>query len=103
MDDGAKIKICFAGNTPVYVEIEAGISLAAAAERASVAHGQTCMKHGRCGFCMVVVESGMENLIPPGEEESRALRILKAESNQRLACQAKANGDVVCRFTVVNS
>jgi ferredoxin len=52
---------------------------------------------------MVEIESGMENLMPPDEAESRALRILKAGPAHRLACQAKASGDVVCRFTATMS
>jgi ferredoxin len=52
---------------------------------------------------MVEIESGMENLTPPDEAESRALRILKADPSHRLACQAKASGNVVCRFTAAIS
>jgi ferredoxin len=103
MDNGAKMTICFTGKMPASVEVETGASLAAAAELASIAHGQTCRKHGRCGFCMVEIESGIENLTPPDEAELRALRILKASPAHRLACQAKASGDVVCRFTAVSS
>ncbi|MDR1841308.1 MAG: (2Fe-2S)-binding protein [Holophagales bacterium] len=92
------MKICFTGNAPIDVEVEPGSSIAAAARAASIEQKYPCRGYGRCGTCIVNIESGAENLSQPNESESRVLRILKANSGQRLACQALANDDVVCRF-----
>ena len=83
------MKIRFTDDEPIEIEVEPGISLAAAAERAGVDHERACRGHGRCGECIVTIEDGIENLNPPDEAESRVLRILKAAPDQRLACQAR--------------
>jgi adenylate cyclase len=90
------MKIRFASNEPV--EVESGVSLAAAADRSGTDYTHTCRCHGRCGMCIATIENGIENLTPPDEAEARVLRILNAAPNQRLACRALVNGDVECRF-----
>jgi ferredoxin len=55
-----------------------------------------CGGHARCGTCLVTILSGQEKLSDPLAAEKRILQILKAEANQRLACQAWARGDVSC-------
>jgi len=92
------MKISFSGGAPIDVEVETGISIAAAAKATAIEQAFPCRGHGRCGTCIVNIESGAENLNPPDEAESRVLRILKASQGQRLACQARAHGDVICRF-----
>jgi adenylate cyclase len=90
------MKIRFADNEPV--EVEHGISLAAAANSSGTEYTHVCRGHGRCGMCIVTIENGNENLTPPDETETRVLRILNAAPNQRLACRTYASGDVGCRF-----
>jgi ferredoxin len=46
---------------------------------------------GNCGTCVIVIESGMENLEPKNEqEEDMGLR-----DNERLACQARIKDGLV--------
>jgi len=80
------------------LEVEPGISLAAAADRAGTNYSHICRGHGRCGLCIATIGNGIENLTPPNEAEARVLRILNATPNQRLACSTLVNGDVECRF-----
>jgi len=87
------MKIRFAGDEPIEIEVEPGVSLAAAASNAGVGHEYACRGHGRCGACIVTIEDGIEKLSPPDEAESRVLRILKAAPDQRLACQAKTSSE----------
>ncbi|MDR2697254.1 MAG: (2Fe-2S)-binding protein [Holophagales bacterium] len=90
------MKIRFADNEPV--EVEPGVSLAAAADIAGAEYTHTCRGHGRCGMCIATIENGIENLTPPNEAEARVLRILNTAPNQRLACRTILNGDVECGF-----
>jgi ferredoxin len=90
-------KITFNGKTTAEAELENEASLLAAASKAQIDLTHRCGGHARCGTCRVVVESGQENLSPAGASETRILGILKAESTERLACQAWARGEVCCR------
>jgi len=65
----------------------------AASVKASVPLPHTCGGHARCGTCLVTVQAGAENLSEMGAAETRVLRALKANPDQRLACQT-GPGDV---------
>ena len=47
-----------------------------------------------CGVCIFRVVSGMENLSPKGEEEAAFLTAMRADADERLACQCRIMGDV---------
>ena len=50
---------------------------------------------GSCGTCVVIIESGMENLAPMNDLESD----MGLKDNERLACQARINdGEVVASW-----
>ncbi len=53
----------------------------------------SCIGEGRCGECLVEIESGMENLTPIFEDEVGYV----PRKGIRLACRAKMKGDVVVR------
>ena len=84
------------GETNGEVELERELSLLAAATKIGVDLNHRCGGHARCGTCLVTIESGAEKLSEPLMAEKRILKILKAEPDQRLACQAWAQGDVAC-------
>ncbi|GGZ21644.1 hypothetical protein GCM10007049_12980 [Echinicola pacifica] len=48
-----------------------------------------CGKKGRCTTCMMIVESGMENLSPLTDREEFFRQSGRLKENQRLTCQAK--------------
>ncbi len=73
------------------------VALLAASRTAGVELTHRCGGHARCGTCLVTITEGQEHLSEPGASEQRVLKILKAQPDQRLACQAWAKGDVVCR------
>ena len=52
-----------------------------------------CGGYGQCGLCRVEIVEGMENLSPRTDFEER--KLAKRPANQRLACQATVNGEVV--------
>lgn len=50
---------------------------------------------GNCGTCVIIVESGMENLWPKNDLEMG----IRLSGNERLACQARiGSGDVVATW-----
>jgi adenylate cyclase len=90
--------VSFIGKTSGEVQLERELSLLASATKADVDFLHRCGGHARCGTCLVTIESGLEKLSEPLSAENRILTILKAQPNQRLACQAWAQGDVTCRI-----
>jgi ferredoxin len=77
-------------------ELEREISLLAAATKAGVDLTHRCGGHARCGTCLVTLVEGALRVSEPLNAERRILQILKASPEQRLACQAWAQGDVAC-------
>jgi uncharacterized 2Fe-2S/4Fe-4S cluster protein (DUF4445 family) len=53
----------------------------------------SCLGEGRCGECLVAIESGMGNLTPIFEDEVGYV----PRKGLRLACRARMKGDVVVR------
>ena len=46
-------------------------------------------RSANCGICLVRVESGMEALAPPAEDEAQVLSQLGGDPDVRLGCQIK--------------
>ena len=90
-------KITFKGKVTGEIALEQELSLLSAASREALPLNHKCGGHARCGTCIVTVEEGQDRLTPMGGAETRILKILKAQPDQRLACQAWAQGDVACR------
>jgi 2Fe-2S ferredoxin len=93
------------GEQPVRVEplgvelvVLPGETLIEAAWRAGYQWPTVCYGQARCMACQVVVLDGLENVIPPGEEELAAMRTLlggRGLRNRRLACRLEVTGPVV--------
>ena len=91
-------KVQFKGKHIGMIDLERELSLLAAAAKGGVALNHVCGGHARCGTCLVTVEAGADQLSPVGAAEARILKVLKAKPDQRLGCQAWAQGDVTCRI-----
>lgn len=91
-------KVSFRGKHTGEVPLEREASVLSAAAKGEVELTHRCGGHARCGTCLVTVEEGAEHLTPMGVSEARILKILKAKPEQRLGCQAWAQGDVTCRI-----
>lgn len=89
--------IHFDGKTPGATECERETSLLAAAATAGVPVNHRCGGHARCGTCLVTVVEGAEHLSEMGAAEARVLQALRAQPDQRLACQTWARGEVRVR------
>lgn len=78
----------------VSCENEISILLASRSSKVELTH--RCGGHARCGTCLVTIRRGLESLSPVGSSEMKILKTLKANDDQRLACQAWAKSDVEC-------
>ena len=47
-----------------------------------------------CGICIVRVQKNPENLSEPTTEERDFLKAMRADPDERLACQCRVKGDV---------
>jgi adenylate cyclase len=90
--------IRFDGKTPGSAECDRETALLAASASAAVPLPHRCGGHARCGTCVVRVVEGSENLSEMGAAETRVLKALKANPDQRLACQTWARGDVNVKY-----
>ena len=90
--------IRFEGKTPGTAECDRETALLAASTKAEVPLPHRCGGHARCGTCLVTVLEGAEQLSEKGAAEIRVLRALKANPDQRLACQTWAKGDVSVKY-----
>ncbi|HEX9080971.1 MAG TPA: 2Fe-2S iron-sulfur cluster-binding protein [Holophagaceae bacterium] len=90
--------IHFDGKTAAAAECEHEISLLAASSKVSLPLNHRCGGHARCGTCLVTIVEGAEHLSEMGAAETRILKALRAQPDQRLACQAWARGDVRCKY-----
>jgi len=91
-------KVSFKGKQIGEITLEREASILAAAAKGELALTHRCGGHARCGTCLFSVEAGAEHLTPMGAAEARILKVLKAGPDQRLGCQAWAQGDVTCRI-----
>ena len=77
--------------------LEAETSLLASTHSMPIELTHRCGGHARCGTCLVTVTEGLDKLSPIGSTELKILKVLKANDQQRLACQAWTKNDTVCR------
>ena len=88
----------FEGKTSGTAECDRETALLAASTRAEVPLPHRCGGHARCGTCLITVVEGAEHLSEKGAAEIRVLQALKANPEQRLACQTWAAGDVSVKY-----
>jgi ferredoxin len=74
-------------------ELRAGLGLQALAARCPTVLEFDCRK-ADCGICLVRIEAGAEHLSPLTESERDFLKAMRADADERLACQCRVLGDV---------
>ncbi len=80
-------------------EIRSGATILAAANQSDVPLGQSCSGDGICGWCRVKVMEGVQNLAPPGALERRLREEKEFAPDERAACLARVQGDIVVTTT----
>jgi ferredoxin len=88
----------FEGKIPGTAQCDRETALLAASTKAEVPLPHRCGGHARCGTCLVTVVEGAEHLSEMGAAETRVLKALKANPDQRLACQTWARGDASVKY-----
>jgi len=89
---GANITVRYADGPAV--KIHTGTTLLEASLMHNIEHAHVCGGNGRCSTCRVRVLDGTQNLSQPESIEKSLLLKIGAENDVRLACQARAQGDV---------
>jgi adenylate cyclase len=77
-----------------FVEVVPGTSVLEASRIGGIPHAHVCGGRGRCSTCRVRVRGEIGSIDPPGAEELRVLRRIRATPNIRLACQLRPRGAV---------
>ena len=77
-----------------FVEVVPGTSVLEASRISGIPHAHVCGGRGRCSTCRVRVRGEIGSIDPPGPEELRVLRRIRATPNIRLACQLRPRGAV---------
>ncbi len=83
------------------VDLEVGSSILEHAEKYGIDLDHACGGNCSCTTCHVFIETGMENLSSPAEDESALLDTLaNASPNSRLGCQARIERSGVVSVSV---
>lgn len=88
----ATLRVIYAGGPEVFASANATLLEVSLAN--NVEHAHVCGGNGRCSTCRVRVLAGQQNLSQPAMAENSVLKKIGAETDVRLACQAKISGDV---------
>ncbi|TGN13204.1 adenylate/guanylate cyclase domain-containing protein [Leptospira ilyithenensis] len=74
--------------------VSPGTTILEASKLAKLPHANVCGGRGRCSTCRVHIESGLEELDSPSEEEIVVLARISAPKSVRLACQTIPKSDI---------
>jgi ferredoxin len=74
--------------------VRQGLGLQAVCAKAETGIEFDC-RAADCGICVIKVVSGAENLSPKTVPEADFLKAMKADDDERLACQVRVFGDAV--------
>ena len=86
---------------PVEIEVPAGTTILAAAQKANAQVGYACGGNCACSTCHVYVKQGYDSLSEQEEDEEDILdKAFDVQATSRLSCQAKiGQQDLVCHIT----
>jgi len=87
-----RIHIHEQGQEKIY-ELRKGLGLQALSAGKASPLEFDCRK-ADCGICIMRVRAGMENLSEKTQAESDFLRAMRAQDDERLACQCRVFGDI---------
>jgi ferredoxin len=74
-------------------DIRRGLGIQAVCAKAETGIEFDC-RAADCGICAIKIISGAENLSPKTASEADFLQAMKADEDERLACQVRVLGDV---------
>ena len=88
-------KITLLRNGRTY-EVPAGTSFLDFCAEQRAPHDFGCTA-GSCGTCVLVLESGVQNVDPPSADEAETIEMCTDVKGARLGCQLRVRGDITVR------
>lgn len=85
-------KVTYPDHTTVKAPI--GLTVLEVSRQARRPHVSICGGRARCTTCRVRIDQGVDRLAAPNDLEDRALTLIGAPNNVRLACQLRPQSDV---------
>ena len=73
--------------------VRRGLGFQAVCARTETAIEFSC-RQADCGICIVRIDANAENLSPPTVREADFLKAMRADADERLACQCRIMGDI---------
>lgn len=92
MSEDVTVKIWTRGTQTTYL-VRKGLGFQALCARHKEAPLEFDCREADCGICLIRVREGLENLGPHTKSEGDFLKAMRAEPNERLACQTRILGD----------
>jgi len=89
-------------NDAVIDEDDLTLSLLDIALKHDIPHMHICGGKARCSTCRVIIQQGLENILPRNEVEQQLAEKKAMEGNVRLACQTYIKGPVTLRRLVID-
>ncbi|MDE3269111.1 MAG: 2Fe-2S iron-sulfur cluster-binding protein [Pseudomonadota bacterium] len=89
-----KVVIRCPAKSPRTYEIRNGLGFQALAAKYKDTALEFGCRNADCGICVLRVVAGMDNLYPRNTKESDFLQAMRADPDERLACQARIKGDI---------
>lgn len=85
------------------VEATRGSTLLEISRANNIPHAQACGGKAQCTTCRVLIVDGIANVTPRNQEEAAVASLRQWQDSIRLACQARALGDVTLRRLMVDT
>lgn len=89
-------------NDKTFEEDDLSLSLLEIALKHKIPHMHICGGNARCSTCRVVIQQGLENVLPRNEIEKKLAENKGMEDNIRIACQTHIKGPVSLRRLVID-
>ena len=89
-------------NDTIIEEDDLTLSLLEIALKHGIPHMHICGGKARCSTCRIIIEQGLENILPRNELEQKLAQKKGMEESIRLACQTRIKGPVTLRRLVID-
>jgi adenylate cyclase len=89
-------------NDAIIEEDDLTLSLLEIALKHGIPHMHICGGKARCSTCRIIIEQGLENILPRNELEQKLAQKKGMEESIRLACQTRIKGPVTLRRLVMD-
>ncbi len=89
-------------NDAIIEEEDLTLSLLEMALKHGIPHMHTCGGKARCSTCRLIIQQGLENIVPRNDLEQKLAEKKGMEDCIRLACQTRIKGPITLRRLVID-